>query len=325
MRDALALHITNGDSAAAMIEHLVAPAPVLPWRDMLHDGPVPAGLSLDALSAVRAQFLASSFGLADDIPAQFRARDSRLREALQSGAACVLWFEHDLYDQLQLVQVLAWLAAEDIPPARIALIQSDRHLTSLSPVAIGGLVPRQVTAAQLALAAAVWAAFRAPTPEPLAGWLAQDPGALPWLAQAMARLLEELPAPSTGLSRTERLILEALTAGPCSAGHLFARTNAADEPHFLGDWPFFVRLDALAAEPAPLVAGLPGPCPFGRAAAMRAYVDASLKLTPAGAAALAGRLDRASAQPLDRWLGGTHLTRECLWRWEPARRVLTAG
>ena len=237
----------------------------------------------------------------------------------------MLWFEHDLYDQLQLVQILAWLAAEGIAPARIALVQSDRHLTSLSPAAISSLVPNQVTAAQLALAAAGWAAFRAPTPEPLAELLALDTSALPWLAPALARLLEELPAPSTGLSRTERLILEALAVGPCSAGALFARTNAADEPHFLGDWPFFTRLDALAVETVPMVTGLPGPCPFGRAEPMRAYVDASLKLTRAGAAALAGRLDRASAQPLDRWLGGTHLTPENLWRWEPARRMLTAG
>lgn len=325
MQDALALHITNGDSAAAMIAPIVAPAPVLPWRDMLHDGPVPAGLNLDALSAVRARFLAGSFGLGDDILAHFRARDARLRAAMHSGAACVLWFEHDLYDQLQLIQVLAWLAAEQIPPTRIALVQSDRHLTSLSPVALGSLVPHQVTAAQLALAVAAWAAFRAPTPEPLAGLLALDTSALPELAPAIARLLEELPAPTTGLGRTERLILAALAAGSCSADTLFAQTNAADEPHFLGDWPFFVRLDALAAEPMPMLTGLPGPCPFGRAEAMRAYVAAKLELTPAGAAALAGRLDRATAQPLDRWLGGTQLTTESLWRWDPARRVLTAG
>ena len=115
MHDAPALHITNGDSARgddrALRGSCTGPAV---GRDILHDGPVPAGLSLDALSAVRARFLASSFGLAGDILAQFRARDAQLRATLQSGAACVLWFEHDLYDQLQLVQVLAWLAAEHI-------------------------------------------------------------------------------------------------------------------------------------------------------------------------------------------------------------------
>jgi hypothetical protein len=35
-----------------------------------------------------------------------------------------------------------------------------------------------------------------------------------------------------------------------------------------------------------------------------------------------GRLDRATAKPLDRWLGGTHLTNDNVWRWEPATATL---
>ena len=52
------LHVTNGDAAAERIGALVAPEPVLPWRDLLHEGPVPDGLSLEELSAERARFLA---------------------------------------------------------------------------------------------------------------------------------------------------------------------------------------------------------------------------------------------------------------------------
>jgi hypothetical protein len=60
-------HLTNGDSAAERLRELVAPAPVLPWRDMLHDGPVPAGLDAAQLAGVRARYLA---GVSDqDAPA----------------------------------------------------------------------------------------------------------------------------------------------------------------------------------------------------------------------------------------------------------------
>jgi hypothetical protein len=52
-----ALHVTNGDSAAGPLLETPLVERVLPWRDALHDGPVPA-VADDALRRVRAEFLA---------------------------------------------------------------------------------------------------------------------------------------------------------------------------------------------------------------------------------------------------------------------------
>ena len=54
------LHLTNGDHAADVIRALGLPGEVVPWRDVLHEGPVPAGLAMPELSAVRARFVAAS-------------------------------------------------------------------------------------------------------------------------------------------------------------------------------------------------------------------------------------------------------------------------
>ena len=53
------LHLTNGDCAVAVISQAVSGA-FLPWRDVLHEGPVRAGLSLEQLSAERARFIAEA-------------------------------------------------------------------------------------------------------------------------------------------------------------------------------------------------------------------------------------------------------------------------
>jgi hypothetical protein len=325
---AACLHVTNGDSAAAPIAALVAPEPVLPWRDMLHDGPVRAGLGLDELSAERARFLAGCFGLDPGTAlAEFRARDARLRAAIADGASFVLWFEHDLYDQLQLVQVLSLLVEAGVPKARVALAQADDHLGRMPLDALARLAREELTDGQLEAALDAWAAFRAPTPEPLALLLGIDPGGLRWLVPGVARLLEELPAPGTGLSRTERRLLELLTERPRTPGELFEAVSATEPARFLGDWPFFLRLAALAAKPRPLVKGLPlGGFPYGGGEAeRRAYLDAVAELTAEGEGALTGRLDRAVALPIDRWLGGTHLRSDRLWRWDATGRALSLG
>src|SRR5262245_38420464 len=112
--------------AGGVLQHAVrdgriAAGQVLPWRDVLHEGPVPGALSLDELSRRRARFIVEA-GWWDDLAAvekDFRERDAVLKATARHDEV-VLWFEHDLYDQLQLIQILDWFVAH--PVAKLSLI-----------------------------------------------------------------------------------------------------------------------------------------------------------------------------------------------------------
>ena len=52
------LHVTNGDSTTATMELAGLAGDLLPWRDVLHEGPVP-DLPQDELRRVRADYLAT--------------------------------------------------------------------------------------------------------------------------------------------------------------------------------------------------------------------------------------------------------------------------
>jgi hypothetical protein len=56
------LLVTNGDSAAECIEGAALSAEVLPWRDVLHEGPVSAGIPNAELGEVRSRFIAARGG-----------------------------------------------------------------------------------------------------------------------------------------------------------------------------------------------------------------------------------------------------------------------
>jgi hypothetical protein len=47
------LHITNGESSAIEIQRNGIPGEVLAWIDVLHEGPTPAGLSLEQWYATK--------------------------------------------------------------------------------------------------------------------------------------------------------------------------------------------------------------------------------------------------------------------------------
>ena len=58
------------------------------------------------------------------------------------------------------------------------------------------------------------------------------------------------------------------------------------------------------------------------------FPEQSIALTRAGRAVLAGEADRAALLPLDRWVGGIHVTGpEPAWRWDRAtgRAVSASG
>ena len=105
------LHVANGTSTTATIHAAGLPGRSSIWADVLHDGPVPGGLSDDALLEVRSRHLAGSAGVSPD---NTTTELTRWRAAIAAGDPfdeLVLWYEHDLFDQLNLIQLLSWLAA----------------------------------------------------------------------------------------------------------------------------------------------------------------------------------------------------------------------
>jgi hypothetical protein len=303
---------------------------MLPWRDVLHEGPVPAGLALAELSEVRARFIADARlgGDYEEVLTDFRARDAALARFVEHEET-VLWFEHDLYDQLQLLQLLDWFAARDRGEMRLSLIcigtfagrPSFRGLGELTPTELASLFPSRhtVTNAELALARIAWQAFRSPDPIAIEAVLAGETSALPFLRAALLRHLEEVPAAVNGLSRTERQLLEVILAGSQTPYAIFAAWQMKEEAPYMGDTPLWWHLKRLSEGSHPLVMRTDG----GRflmpneAQGPEQFPAQHIALTDAGRAILAGQADQLALNGIDRWLGGVHLhAGDPLWRWQ---------
>jgi hypothetical protein len=54
------------------------------------------------------------------------------------------------------------------------------------------------------------------------------------------------------------------------------------------------------------------------------YEQSKLSLAPLGKAILEGKDDFSRHNPIHRWWGGTELTNDRLWRWDPDSRTLVA-
>ncbi|MFF5113678.1 hypothetical protein [Streptosporangium sp. NPDC000509] len=319
-----ALHVSNGDTTDLPGTGLARR--VLFWRDVLHDGPVPA-VGIEELRRIRAAFLIEAG--ADErgeAAAMFAERDRTL-EANRDGEY-VLWFEADLYDQLQIIQILARLADLDVPAQRIILICIGEHPGIARFGGLGQLTAEQLrelpatkacarlTPAALRLATRAWAAFRAPTPDGLGAIAASRSAELRFLGEAFDRLSREYPATRDGLSLAERRVLAAVADGAPDAGTAFARAAARETRPYLGDIWYFAMIDRMARAPIPLL--------NATQAGHRVDHATRLRLTDTGARVLAGEADHVTLNGLDRWIGGVHLRGHYTrWRWDDGTEAIT--
>jgi len=319
------LHVTNGESAGNTLRQTGLGGAVLPWQDALHEGPVPA-LPRQELLRTRARFLADcGWGRPAALLSSLERRDRQLLEALRDDLQVVLWFEHDLYDQLQLLDVLALALTEGAAPELIVVGSfpgrpSFAGLGELTAGELETLWPSRgrATRAALEAAAGAWAALQAPEPTALAEWATRDTMQLPFLAPALRRLLEELPAPADGLSGTERRALHAVGAGASSPPAAFVAAQRLEDAPFLGDAWFYRALSALGQGTARLLetdagAPLPPPPPLSDS---QQFARLQLRLTATGELTLRGGADRVELLGIDRWIGGTHITPDNTWRWD---------
>jgi uncharacterized protein DUF1835 len=275
------VHVVNGDSVAGTLVHSGLGESVISWRDVLSEGPVPPG-DAAAVHRARARFLADAgFGSAEAILADLEMADAALMTALAEGRETVLWFEHDLHDQLQLIQILARIAGL---PGRSAvrLITLDSYpghprfagLGELGADELAALWPRRqpIDGATFAAATRAYDAFRQRDPRALAAIIEQPPPGLPYLAAALSRLLEERPWVGAGLARSERQILRAVASGARTPAAVFSATWEMEDAPYLGDSWVFRAIDALARGERPLLS----------------ISDDQLVLTTEGQRALAG-------------------------------------
>lgn len=294
------------------------------WCDPLHDGPVPGRLSDADLLRVRAAFLAASSDDVDQVAADLRKWRTAIER--QDYDELVLWFEHDLFDQLNLIQLLAHLDAVAIGrPVTLVSVESFagranfKGIGELEPSDLSQLFAdrRRIDGAQIALATSAWRAYRSDDPRAIEALLTTETSALPFLAAALRRHLEEFPSDLNGLSKSEQRLMEQASGGPVDLRAAFPRMHEGERGYYITDLSFVDRATELAAA-APALIALRAQRPEPRA-----FPDGVFELTPAGRDVLSGGADRVKMCGIDRWLGGVHLTgRGPAWRWSRDRGAL---
>lgn len=312
------LHITDGESVAGTLRQSAIPGNVATYGDLMYEGPAPAGLDDDAWRDIRARFMAQDgYTTLEEAQQYLKACDDTLA-AFSRHEEVVIWLDHRLSDQLILIKVLDWFSRQNLATVKLSLICVGRYPSLDHFVALGALTADQlasladtrapVTSAEFRLAQAAWTAFTSPDPTAIERLIETDTSALPFLAAALRRHLEQFPSLDNGLSRTERQALSVLNEdGSLSGRRLFAAVQSMEEQIFMGNGSFYRMMANLASARHPLVQISETP----------EHNLGEVTLTAVGRDVIEGRADHIELNGIDRWLGGVHLkSGRSEWRWD---------
>ena len=238
----------------------------------------------------------------------------------------VLWMEHDSWDQLVLARLLAHYASSKRPRVLELIAISEfpggerfRGLGQLPPEALRSLwdTRRSVTPAQLSLGSAVWDAVTCDDPRELTALMRSGTPALPIMAPALHRHLQELPSITNGLSLSEQLILQILSEGSFVQGKVLGMLIYVREPlPWNTDLGMLHIIDDMLKAAEPVLVRSPVPPEPGKN-----QFNQRLTITDLGLAVLRGERDWHALMPPPRWVGGVLVqpNRPC-WRWDETQR-----
>ena len=332
------LHVANGSSVTDTLAAAGVPGAMSIWADPLHEGPVPGDLDDDALMRLRMEHHAGSPAAAD--PQNDMRRWRQVIAEHHAYDELVLWFEHDLFDQLNLIQLLPFVRAHVPASTPVSLIcigfpdRPDFHgLGELKPHELALLLPLRVPVVDehYACAEHAWNAFRQPTPDALNELMAVAEAidrdmmtdkfpddyyedrmlrALPYVVPALRRFLQEYPWTTDGLSRTERRLMTLAAEGRANWPASLPLMQEGERFYHLTETSYEDVAQTLVGSRPPLLAG----------------TLQSLTVTQHGRDVLEGRADRVRLCGVDRWLGGVHLCGHSPpWRWDGDRQRIAAA
>ncbi len=301
------LYITNGDSAVGGLKAAGFSGDFLPIRDPLHVGPLLADDDFISDLSPRCQFIIDEQWASSEKVLQFQKERRETLKNIDQYQSIQLWFEHDLYDQLQLLWVLQFLAQYGVNPKRVKLVVTDLYLGHAYDHDFFELLRFQeaVEPEHYQIAVNYWQLLTSSNPNDWLVMIKQPHALFPFVAPAIKRFCQEFPACNNGLALTAQRVLE-LCRQEISSFDLFKATQKQEQAVFMGDTQFFDVVAKMANQSAALLDLQSTDLPL-------IHPDQSLKINTLGLQVLEHKKDYLELVEPNFWLGGVHLKPGNIW------------
>ncbi len=220
------LHITNGDAFTEKLGTLKLNGDVITWREMLCEGKTLTNVGSENFWKTRFEFLNKNYKVSKSWFIEKTLKEYRSLCNHKQQDHIVLWFEYDLFCQVNMLAVLSWLKANR-KYAEVSLVCSGKEDDSNRLFGLNELNEEQLlklyenrtilTQDDIEYADYVWQLYCSDNPIRLENLMDFDNYQFDYLSDAIKSHLHRFPSIKNGLNEMENNILRlALETKPTS-------------------------------------------------------------------------------------------------------------
>ena len=226
------LHITNGDSFTQKLKTLKLKGDIITWREMLCEGKTETNVGSESFWKTRFDFLHKNYKVSKSWFVEKTLKEYRSLCNHKQQDHIVLWFEYDLFCQINMLAVLSWLKANR-KYAEISLVCSGKEDDSNRLFGLNELNQEQLlkrfenrtilTQDDIEYADYVWQLYCSDNPIRLENLMDFENYQFDYLSDAIKSHLHRFPSIKNGLNEMENNILRlALETKPTNKNSLLS-------------------------------------------------------------------------------------------------------
>ncbi len=302
------LHVLNGDATLHLFEEAGVPGNKMIWREVLAEGRVPETIGAESFWEVRSSFFESFFDVEEEEYHTLTVEEFEKVEAFSEYDEIILWFEYDLFCQLNMMALLSWFARQHLGNIRLSLVCIG-ELPGYDQLMGLGEIPSSLYGAlfearqplyreDLDFAQEFWATYSSDDPRALFKMAEEKINTFPYLPAAISAHLRRFPSMNNGLNVIEDKMMKIVHSGISDRQQIVGQILREDKEFGFGDWQYFVYLKNLY----PLLQDEDG-----------------LSVNELGEKVLSGKEDFVKWARHDYFLGGVHFKS---YRWDEKQQRL---
>lgn len=211
------LHITNGDITTEILKKLNIKGDFITWREMLCEGKTTTEVGSESFWKHRFEFLKTSYKVTKKTFIDYTLKEYRALCKHKQQDEIVLWFEHNLFSQINMLAIISWLKRFR-KGRKITLVQSGqidntskfKTLSELTETQLKNLYNNRVELSldDIEYADYIWQLYCSDSPlrlETVHKFNPMSPFA--YLETAIQAHLQRFPSVENGLNKIENSIL----------------------------------------------------------------------------------------------------------------------
>lgn len=211
------MHITNGDTFTLRLEQLNLKGDIITWREMLCEGKTETNVGSESFWKTRFDFLHKNYNVSKSWFVEKTLKEYRSLCNHKQQDQIILWFEYDLFCQINMLAVISWLKTHR-RHAEISMICSGNEDETSTLYGLNDLNDEQLlkrfenrtvlTQDDIEYADYVWQLYCSDNPIRLENLTDFENYQFDYLSDALLAHLKRFPTIKNGLNEPENRLLE---------------------------------------------------------------------------------------------------------------------